>query len=334
MVPANTPHASPPSEEEILGYLTSLSNWGRWGDSDARGTLNFITNDVRARAGQLISSGEVVSCSWDIVPNVSEPHDVGVGPPMRLMVHTGQGLADENKVPPVVDFGKMATASDYIGLYYHGFRVTHMDALSHIFWDRKMYNGRPAELVASGPGATELDIVAAAEGVVSRGILIDVPRFRDIPWLGPGEALHVDELQAIISGTGVEPRSGDILLLRTGYARKRIDEGPGSPSADGRPGWHASCLPWLHEHEVAAIGADTAQDVRPSYDGKTDYPNIKTPVHAVGITAMGMHLMDNCNLERLAEACSRHERWEFFFSAAPLRLARTTGSPLNPLAVF
>jgi kynurenine formamidase len=122
--------------------------------------------------------------------------------------------------------------------------------------------------------------------------------------------------------------AGDVVLLRTGYGRKLRQHGPDAVGTVGRAGWHAACLPWLHQRQVAAIGADTAQDVIPS--GYT----MRNPVHLVGIVAMGLWLIDNCDLEPLAAACRRHGRWEFLFTLAPLRLTGGTGSPVNPLAVF
>jgi len=191
-----------------------------------------------------------------------------------------------------------------------------------------MYNGRPAERVSAHRGAVEHDITAVRGGIVTRGILVDAARHRDVPWLEPGDGVTDAELRAILSAAGITAGPGDALLLRTGYGRKRQEQGADSPAA-GCAGWHASCLPSLHEWDVSMVGADTAQDVVPS-----GYPAVRLPVHAVGIVAMGLPLLDNADFEDLARQCERHRRWEFFFMLAPLPFTGSTSSAVNPLAVF
>ena len=122
---------------------------------------------------------------------------------------------------------------------------------------------------------------------------------------------------------------GDVVLLRTGYGRKVRERGPDNVGEVGRAGWHASCLPWFRERGVAAIACDTAQDAIPS-----GYAKLRNPIHAVGIVAMGLWLIDNCDLEALADECTRLGRYEFLFTLAPLRWVGATGSPANPLATF
>jgi kynurenine formamidase len=191
-----------------------------------------------------------------------------------------------------------------------------------------MYNGRPAARVTAHQGAVEHDITAVRGGIVTRGILVDAARHRDVPWLEPGDGVTDAELRAILSAAGITAGPGDALLLRTGYGRKRQEQGADPPAAGGA-GWHASCLPSLHEWGVSMVGADTAQDVVPS-----GYPAMRLPVHAVGIVAMGMPLLDNADFEDLARQCERHRRWEFFFMLAPLPVTGSTSSAVNPLAIF
>jgi hypothetical protein len=319
-----------PTEGELLGYFTRLSNWGRWGPDDSLGTVNHITESGRARAAALIRSGVTVSCARPINPGpAADDGPTGVSP-QRFMLRTGQGLADPGRVPRdgVAPGDRQEGAAEYLGYAAHGYRITHLDGLSHIFWDRMMYNGRPAERVSAHQGAVEHDITAVRGGIVTRGILVDAARYRDVPWLEPGDGVIDTELRAILSATGIRPGPGDALLLRTGYARKRREQGADAPAA-GHPGWHASCLPSLHEWDVSMVGADTAQDVAPS-----GYPAVRLPVHAVGIVAMGMPLLDNADFEDLARQCDLHQRWEFFFTLAPLPFAGSTSSAVNPLAIF
>jgi kynurenine formamidase len=324
-----------PSEDEVLSYFDALSNWGRWGSDDQLGTLNLITPAKRIAAAELVRVGATVSLAWDIggSPPADQPW-----PPQRFMLATGQGLADEHRVvaaaTPEQSGGatarrRSAGAAEHIGLVYHGHTVTHIDGLSHIFWDGKMYNGKPAELVTTTFGATHHAITALRDGVVTRGVLLDVAATRGVGWLEPGEAVYPEDLEAAEVQQSVIVSEGDVLVMRTGYGKKVRDQGPDDVARGGRAGWHAACLPWLRERGVAAIACDTAQDAIPS-----GYPSFRNPIHEVGIVAMGLWLIDNCDLEALAGTCAASGRYEFLFTLAPLRWVGATGSPANPLATF
>lgn len=318
-----------PTEAEVLEYFDTLSNWGRWGPDDVLGTLNFVDDAKRVAAAGLVRSGRVVSCAWDIGTDLAD--DDVAGPPQRYMVTTGQGLGDEHRLLPhgILPTDRQAGVSEFLGMVYHGFRVTHLDALSHIFWDAKMYNGVPAELVSSSFGATAHAVTNARHGIITRGVLLDAAAHRGVRWLEPGESVSADDIDAMLKATGTEVLPGDALLLRTGYSRRRIENGPDNVTKAGRAGWHASCLPWFHAHDVAMICCDTATDVIPS-----GYQGVRIPLHAVGLVAMGLWLLDNCNLEPLAEAVAAEGRSDFEFIVAPLTFTGATGSPVNPLAVF
>ena len=322
---------NPATEAEVLRWFESLSNWGRWGDNDQLGTLNLIDASHRRKAAEMVVEGASVSCAWDISTNLQ----VGdhFGPPQRHMLMTGEGLADPHRVTqphpvPGVDTSRAAGAVEYFGCVFHGVNITHLDALSHVFWDRKSYNGKPAELVNAVFGATNLAVTGIRDGIFTRGVLIDVPALRKVDWLEPGEAIFPEDLEAAEKAQGVRVSTGDVVLLRTGYARRKREHGA-VPPQNGQAGWHAACLPWLHERGVAAIGCDTAQDVVPS-----GYAQVALPLHLIGIVAMGLWLFDNCDLEALAATCARLRRWEFCFTVAPLRIEGGTGSPVNPLAIF
>jgi kynurenine formamidase len=300
-----------PKEDEVLSYFDALSNWGRWGPDDELGTLNFVTPAKRIAAAQLVRVGETVSCAWDIGGAAA------MSPPaQRFMLATGEGPAATG-------------AGDYLGVAYHGYTVTHIDGLSHVFWNGCTYGGRASSVVSSGAGATQLGIETLFGGVVTRGVLLDVARQRGVDWLEPGDSVDPDDLERCEAEHGVRVDSGDVLLLRTGYGRKIRERGRDDVGAVGRAGWHASCLPWLHAREVAAIACDTAQDATPS-----GYERLRSPIHSVGIAAMGLWLIDNCDLEPLSATCDRLGRWEFLFGLAPLRWVGATGSPANPLAIF
>lgn len=318
-----------PSEAEVLSWFDELSNWGRWGPDDRLGTLNLITDEKRVAASHLVEEGVAVSLAWNLDTH-TQPEQTS-GPPQRLFLSTGQGLTDGARVlsPGLRPGDRQAGALEYIGMIFHGYSVTHMDGLSHVFWDQKMYNGLPAEMVSSSHGATAHDITSVSQGVITRGVLVDVPRFRGVDWLEPREPVTGDELRAVLASQGVEVEAGDALLLRTGYGRRKIENGPDDVAEAGRAGWHASCLPVLHELGVSIIGADTATDVIPS-----GYDNVRIPVHSIGLVAMGLYLIDNMNLEDLATKCVASGRDTFEFLATVIPFVGATGSPVNPLAVF
>ena len=304
-----------PTEEEVLGYMSSLSNWGRWGSDDELGTLNLITPEKRAQAGRLVREGISVTCSRLIVPEMAP--DVSRIPPLHYMITTGESAPSSGP----------GSSSDFIGLSYHGYTVTHLDSLCHQFWDGKMYNGQAASLITADSKATAGDIDKAQNGVVTRGVLLDITRVRGKEWLEAGEAVFPEDLEAAEDAQGVRVEEGDALHLRLGWDKRREKLGP--HPAPGRPGLHAATLPWLHQRGVSILSADASQDVDPS-----GYPNIGLPIHKVGMVAMGLWLIDAGASEELAKVCQRLNRWEFMFVVAPLRFYRATGSPVNPLAVF
>jgi kynurenine formamidase len=216
---------------------------------------------------------------------------------------------------------------DYIALASHGFATSHIDALCHIFHEGKLYNGYPIERVTAH-GALELGIHELRDGVVSRGVLLDVPRARGVRWLEPGEPIFVDDLERCEAEGGVRVEPGDVLLVHTGRWACHEERGPWEPRG-WLAGLDASCLPWLHERGVAALCCDGVSDVLPSR-----VEGFGLPIHTVAIVAMGLHLVDNLDLGRLAAACAEERRFEFLLSIAPLILRRGTASPVNPIAML
>ena len=160
-----------PTEAEVLGWMTSLSNWDRWGPDDALGTLNLITPEKRVQAGRLVREGLSVTCSRLIVPEIAS--DVTSIPPLHYMMNTGEAAPRSGP----------GSASDFIGLAFHGLTITHLDSLCHQFWDGQMYNGKPAALVTVQQKATAGDIDKAQHGVVTRGVLLDITHVRGKEWL-------------------------------------------------------------------------------------------------------------------------------------------------------
>ena len=311
-----------PAEEEVLTYFDTCSNWGRWGPDDELGTLNHLTPAHRRRAAGLVREGVTVSCAR-LIPTHRSEEDFHFQP-VHLMTSSGEGFAGK-----ATETDSLQTAGDFIGLAFHGFAITHLDSLCHVFRDGRMYNGHPADLVTTSVGARIQTVEAVRDGIVGRGVLLDIPRLRGRSWLEPDEAVFPEDLEAAERACGVEVGPGDILLCRFGMIARRDALGPSREVFARRPGLHAACAPWLHTRQVAALGSDTAQDLFPS-----GYPSLRAPLHQVGIVAMGLSLIDNCDLEPLAAACERLGRWEFLFSLGPLRIENGTGSPVNPLAIF
>ena len=217
---------------------------------------------------------------------------------------------------------------DFIGIAFHGMATTHIDALCHVFVKETMYNGRPASEVKS-VGAQSNAITVARDGIVSRGVLLDIPRLRGVDWLEPGEQIGPDELEAAEREQGVAAAEGDILLVATGRDARRAKHGAWSPTK-GLAGLGAACVPWLHERRIAVLGSDGISDAIPS-TGVEEWP---VPIHQCCLVAMGVHLLDNLDLSGLSEPCAQYGRWEFLFTVAPLPVQGGTGSPVNPVAVF
>jgi kynurenine formamidase len=308
----------------VRGWLESLSTWGRWGPHDDLGTLNYIGQEERAAALRLASGEAPISCALPIRYE-RPPHRVaggqpdGVHPawsvPTRFVVQDGAAAPDPSRRHPAYDAFLLAP---------HGPLVTHLDAPGHTVYDGRSYNGLPPS-TATTPAPKPGSIESVRQGIVGRGVLLDIPALAGRDWLEDGEAVFPDDLEAAERAAGVRIRRGDILLVRTGY-RKRLPGGPETRYAS-RPGLQAACLPWLAEREVAVLGADVAIDVVPH-----GYDDLGLPIHTVGMWAVGLWLIDNCALEELGPACRRATRWEFLLVIAPLVLASGTGSPVNPLA--
>jgi kynurenine formamidase len=311
-----------PSQDEVLGYFKSLSNWGRWGREDQLGTLNFLSPARTRAAIATVQEGVTVSLARPISfePSLDSPN-----PPVHYMVESGEGWASGQKVSS----RPSPAAIDYFGLVFHGQTITHMDSLAHFFWEGKLYNGRPAHLVSTSLGATVESVDLAKNGIVTRGVLVDVPLVRGIDWVERGEGAMPEDILAAEERCGFKVSEGDVLLVRTGQLYRRNEEGPVDVRAAGSTACQAACLPLFHERGIAMVGSDTGNDVSPS-----GYPMLTNPIHQVGIVAMGLWILDNANLEEVAEACRERNRWEFLLSIGPLRLQNTTGSPLNPIAVF
>lgn len=304
--------------DEMRSIYENVKNWGRWGDDDERGALNLITPDKLREAAASVIAGESVSCALDLAVQASVENP---NPALHMMIQAG-----DDCLLPEVGF---ESVMDFVGVAFHGMATSHLDALCHVFVDGQMYNGFSKHEVKS-TGARRGSVMAAKDGIVSRGVLLDIPRLLGVEWLDPMTAITIEQLEAAERSQDVRVSAGDILIVGTGRDVRRRAEGPWSPIEVGLAGLHPECVAWLRERDVSVLGGDGVSDALPN-SGIADWP---MPVHQCVLVAMGVHLLDNLRLDELAAACARHGRWSFQFMTAPLRVEKATGSPVNPIAIL
>ena len=302
--------AEPVSRTDFNRWMEEISNWGRWGADDERGTLNLITDETRRAATQLVRDGVSVS--------------------MALELNTQRDSVNANPFEhslAVSTFSDHEVAGDIYRVQYHGFAHSHVDGLPHFAHNGQLYNGYPVSGLTED-GAERLGIQNAHDGIVTRGILVDMPRHRGVDYLEPGTAITADDLEDWERVTGIRIGSGDVLLIRTGRWEAVRQLGQWN-FVERAAGSHASLAKWLKARDVAVIGSDGVSDVMPSgIDG------LANPLHELVIVGLGMPILDNLDLDAAAQAAHERQRWEFLFVGAPLRVRGGTGSPLNPLAIF
>lgn len=303
------------SADRFDALFREVSNWGRWGEDDQRGALHHLTAERIAAAARLVRDGLTVTLSRPL------PTEAGVSNPQPAEHHMTM-LTDTD-----IGSGSLRFAKDYVGADYHNDGHTHIDALCHVAYDGCLYNGWPQDSV-DADGATLDAIDVLKNGLVGRGVLLDIPRLRGARWLEPGEHVSRDELEAAESEQGLAVSEGDILLVRTGHARRLDELGPWETAA-AKAGLHPTAVPFLAERRVAALGSDGNSDTAPS-----STEGVAFPIHVLTLNAMGVHLLDYLQFEDLRAVCERTGRWEFLFVAAPLRVDGGTGSPINPIAIF
>jgi kynurenine formamidase len=303
------------SSAEFRELFEAVSNWGRWGESDQRGALNYLTADRVLAAAGLVRSGETISLGLPL--NTSG----GIDNPAPADHHMTM-LGDED-----IGSGTLRFAKDYVGADYHNPSHSHIDAFCHVSFDGVLYNGKPSTSVTPEGAAVDA-IDALKDGLVGRGVLLDVSRLRGVPWLEPGEHVFTEDLEGAERDQGVTVAEGDILLIRTGHARRHLELGAWDTDR-AKAGLHPTVASFLADRRVAALGSDGNNDTTPSTTEGIDFP-----IHALALNAMGVHLLDYLQFEDLLAACEGEGRWEFLFAASPLRVVGGTGSPLNPIAIL
>jgi kynurenine formamidase len=307
------PAQAPPrlTRAEFDGLMTKLSNWGRWGKDDQIGALNLITPLKRKQAAALVTEGFSVSLAHPAIKDASDNSPAF----SHKMVEIPKGAQD------------FESAADEYSVRYHGFTQTHLDGLCHLVYRGKMYNGFSRDELTEA-GARRLGIEVYRGGIFTRCLLMDIPRLKGLPYLEGGRAILPKDLEAWERKARIKVGSGDAVLIRTGRWARRRQEGPWE-IMKGSAGLHALCMPWLKERDVAVVGSDLALDVLPS-----GVEGVALPVHWLTVVAMGVPILDNCDLEALGDAAATRQRWSFLLSVAPLAVEGGTGSPVNPLATF
>ena len=307
---ARSPQGPAPNKvtpQQFEQWKKDLNNWGRWGKDDEVGTMNLITPAKRKQAAALVKEGFSVSLASD--------------------ADTVQAIDN----PQPYEHQMLALGSDRIGVAFHGIAHTHLDSLAHINYDGVFYNGyKPnAEQVRSANGHAKNSIHNLKNGIFTRGILIDIPRMKGVQYLEPGTPIYVEDLEAWLKKAGLKIQPGDAVFVRAGVWARRNQSGPylrGRSPGGKDAGLDPSVIPWLKKQDIAILASDHPQYVSPS-----DLPGA---VHDFALVSLGIHLMDNCDLEALSEAAAARKRWEFLLTAAPLPIKGGTGSPLNPIATF
>ncbi len=304
--------AAPPlvSAAEYERWQTDLSNWGRWGPDDELGAANLITAAKRAQAARLVTEGFTVSLS--------------------STAQTYESLDNPCPITWSMVRASRASASDTVGYpCIHGPGTTHLDAFAHIFFDGKMWNGYDVDgLVTMEGGAEKNSIMAVKNGLVTRGVLYDIPRLKGVPYLEPGTRITVADLEAWEARSGVRAGSGDAFLVRWGRWARQDALGPFDTGQEAA-GLDNSVIPWLKARDVAIAGWET-----PGYMPQPEGDLPRLAVHDFALAILGIQVLDRADFDALATAAAERERWEFMVTIAPLPIPNGTGSPVNPIAMF
>lgn len=325
--PADLDRSDP--ETEITARATAYRNWGRWGEDDVLGTLNFIDGSKRAAAAALVLQGRVISLSQNFDTDGPQKGWRRRINPVHTMTDTG---TDAERGSQGFPHG-IGGADDYVTMPLQC--STQWDGLGHIFDHGMAWNGRRAGDVVTSDGDLVTGIEHARDVIVSRGVLLDLGRHLapETGELPDGYAITAEELDACIAAQGATSAvgRGDIVLVRTGRYTRARREGWGEYAGGPSAGLSLTTAGWLHRTEIAAIATDTwGFEVRPN---EFDAPSFQ-PLHQVVIPNMGLTVGEMWNLDELSEACAELGRWEFLLSAAPLPITGAVGSPINPVALL
>lgn len=303
---------------DVLELAARVRNWGRWGDDDELGTLNLLTDDVVCAAAAEIRTGRRVPRALPFDEDGPQTgRIVGRENPVRRMLRVN--------APSTGELGEYCSSDDAVTM---GLQAgTHWDALAHVSYDGRMYNGIPASVVDER-GAHRLGI-GNVRSLVGRGVLLDVARAHGVDRLPGGYAITAGDLDAAAELGRVVVRPGDIVLVRTGQMQL-FHAGDRDAYGQPSPGLSLPTVEWFRRHDVAAVAADNISlEVWPC-----ERPDALLPVHLLHLVDMGMTQGQNFDLEALADVCAEMGRASFFLDASPLGFTRAVGAPVQPVAVL
>jgi kynurenine formamidase len=298
------------TQAQFERWQTELSNWGRWGKDDEIGALNLITPAKRKQAAALVKEGFTVSLSSNA--SIEKAVDVPCPNEWAMVTASQSGATDRIAFPCI-----------------HGAGTTHLDAFGHIAFNGKMWNGYPMSLITKEHGASKNSILAMKSGVVTRGVLYDIPRLKGVAYLEPGARVYTEDLEAWEKKAGVKAGSGDALLFRWGRWARKTKLGA-YPIATEMAGLDKSVIPWLKKRDIALIGWETPGGYEPQPPGDI----APLAVHNFVLAILGVDILDRADFDALSEAAAARNRWEFMLTIAPLAIPNGTGSPVNPIAIF
>jgi kynurenine formamidase len=303
------------SSAEFAGLYDRLKAEVGSGTPERPGALaNLVAAHVRAAASE-VRLGQPVSLAapMETAPTADNPE------PVRHEMTDG--------IHGRVDPSGCHFAMDRVAMNVHGNGDTHIDALCHVIYNDTLYGDVSASAITPA-GADALSVDVIADGIVGRGVLLDIPRVRDMSWLEPGDFVTIDDLVAAEDKQRVRVGPGDLLFVRVGHRHRRTQLGPWN-AAEARAGLHPRALEFVAERRVSLLGSDGNNDSAPSA-----VEGLAFPVHVLAIHAMGLHLLDYLQLEEVVELCEQLDCWSFLCVVAPLRLPNATGSPVNPIAII
>jgi kynurenine formamidase len=308
---------------DIDAAAERVKNWGRWGPDDEIGTLNNISPQHIIEAARLIRKGQVFSLALNFDSNGPQKNSWGNRfNPIHMMLTSGADVVTGRQP------GGLRYADDVVTMPLQC--GTQWDALGHIFFDDKMWNGYDARLVDSN-GAHKNSIDKTKDKMVGRGVLLDIARFKGVEFLDDGYGIGTEELERCAAAQAVEIRAGDFVIFRTGHMERCLAAGDWGGYAGGdAPGLKFETADWIRRTDIAAICADTwGCEVRPNQSGR----DISQPWHWIVIPMIGITMGEIFYLKDLAADCAKDRVYEFFFCAPPLPITRAVGSPINPIAI-
>jgi kynurenine formamidase len=296
-----------------------ISNWGRWGPNDQLGTLNNISDKNIIEAKKLIIEGKTISLSRNMGKKITPFNSAPIKHQPFIIPSGAFGQDPEHS---------HEGAGDTFEINYHGFSHTHIDAINHFARDGKMYNGYTFE-IGSNNEFENLGIEEVGKlGIVSRGVLIDLPVFFDVDYIKSGTAIKIEDIKKWEKKNNIKIGKGDILLLRTGRWEELRQKGYWDFSKKAT-GFHYSVATFFKERDIAVIGCDGVNDVMPSgIESKFN------ALHELAIVDLGMPIIDNMDLDLLSKKLEKLNRKTFLFIANPLRIKGATGTPINPIAIY